>query len=334
MNRLRLFITAIAAVVLITSCDSRKPFHSASGMVWNTVYHITYSSNVLLDDSVQAVMRRVEMSLSVFNDSSVVSRINRGETDMTDSMFRRVFFESQRVNRISGGAFDPTVGALVDLWGFGTDGRDVPEPGYEAVDSARRLVGILECHIDSIGRITKKDPLTMMNFSAIAKGYGCDEIGRMFRRNGVDDYMVEIGGEIAVAGKSPRNSLWHISIEAPVECNDSVIHDGMGVVEVDSCGIATSGNYRNFRVMGGQSMGHTIDPSTGRPVKKEILSATVIAPECITADALATACMVLPLDSARAMIESQPGVAAMFITPGDTAQWSVHTTSRFPPIVY
>lgn len=316
------------------SCDTRKPFRSAEGMVWNTLYHITYASNVSLDDSIQAVMKRVEMSLSAFNDSSVVSRINRNEDMTADSMFRKVFLESQRISRISGGAFDPTVGPLVNLWGFGTEGHETEPPAAAAVDSARRLVGIDSCHLAQGGIIVKKDSLTTMNFSAIAKGFGCDEIGRMMHRNGVDDYMIEIGGEIAVAGKSPRGSMWRIKIDAPVECNDSVIHDGMGVIEVDSCGIATSGNYRNYRVIDGRSMGHTINPFTGEPALSEILSATVIAPECMTADALATACMILPLDSAVTMIESQPGVSAMFITAGDTTQWAVTRTAGFPGISF
>lgn len=319
-------------MVMIHSCDTRKPFRSAEGVVWNTVYHITYSSNVSLDDSIQAVMKMVEMSLSAFNNSSVVSRINRNESYATDSMFRKVFLESSRISAVSGGAFDPTVGALVNLWGFGTEGDKTDPPTAAVLDSARRLVGINDCRLDSAGFMVKKDSLTTFNFSAIAKGFGVDEIGRMMKRNGVDDYMIEIGGEIAVAGDSPRGSLWRIRIDAPVECADSVIHGNMGVVEVSDCGIATSGNYRNYRVIDGKSMGHTIDPFTGEPARSGILSVTVIAPECMTADALATACMVMPLDSAVAMVESQKGVSAMFVTAGDTAQWAVHLTAGFPTV--
>ncbi len=332
MKRIHFVSAILMMACMIYSCDTRKPFRSAEGVVWNTVYHITYASNVTLDDSIHRVMKRVEMSLSAFNDSSVVSRINRNESCTTDSMFRKVFLESQRVNRVSGGAFDPTVGALVNLWGFGTDGHETLPPTEEAVDSARRLVGINECRLDSAGRVVKKDSLTMMNFSAIAKGYGADAIGAMMKRNGVADYMIEIGGEIAVAGKSPRGSLWRIRIDAPVESADSVIHDNMGVIEVSDCGIATSGNYRNYRVIDGKSMGHTINPFTGKPALSGILSATVIAPECMTADALATACMIMPLDSAVAMIESQAGVSAMFVTAGDTARWAVTRTAGFPAV--
>lgn len=334
MKRLDYLVVSLLLLALLPGCDTTKPYRTAEGMVWNTLYHITYSSNVPLDDSIQAVMKRVEMSLSAFNDSSVVSRVNRGETMMTDSLFRRVFLESKRISGLSGGAFDPTVGPLINLWGFGTTGKDTEPPTAEAVDSARNLVGIAGCYLGEDGTIIKKNPLTVMNFSAIAKGFGCDEIGRMMRRNGVDSYMIEIGGEIAMSGKSPRGGLWRIKIDAPIECNDSIIHDGMGVIEVDSCGIATSGNYRNYRVIEGQSMGHTINPFTGEPARSGILSATVIAPECMTADALATACMIMPLDSAMAMIESQPGVSAMFVTAGDSTRWSIHRTRAFPNISF
>lgn len=330
MKKLSFAIVAAMIACMMHSCDTRKPFRSAEGMVWNTLYHITYASNVSLDDSIHAVMKRVEMSLSAFNDSSVVSRVNRNESVVVDSMFRKVFLESQRVSRVSGGAFDPTVGALINLWGFGTKGHDTTPPTEAQVDSAMQLVGIVDCRIDSAGCVAKKSPLTMINFSAIAKGYGADEIGRMMRRNGVDDYMIEIGGEIATGGKSPRGTLWRVRIDAPVESADSIIHDNMGVVEVTDCGIATSGNYRNFRVIDGKSMGHTINPFTGEPAVNGILSATVIAPECMTADALATACMIMPLDSATAMIESQKGVSAMFVTAGDTTKWAVHHTAGFP----
>lgn len=334
-NNLIIGISLILAMVAgMWSCDTSKPYRSAEGMVWNTIYHITYSSNAILDDSIHAVMKRVEMSLSAFNDSSTVSRINRGERMAADSMFMRVFNESRRINSASGGAFDPTVGPLINLWGFGTSGRDTEPPSREAIDSVLRYVGIADCRIDSLGDVEKKDSLTTFNFSAIAKGYGCDEIGRMMRRNGVTDYMIEIGGEIVAAGKSPRGTLWRIRIDAPVECNDSVVHDDMAVIEVDSCGIATSGNYRNYRVIDGKAMGHTIDPSTGSPAHYEILSATVVAPECMTADALATACMAMPLDSATSMIESMPGVSALFVTAGDSARWSLHPTVGFPKISY
>lgn len=335
MKTLIRFVGAIltgAFVCAAQSCDSRKPFHTMKGIVWNTTYSITYSSNVELDDSVTATMKRVEMSVSAFNDSSVVSRVNRGEDVMTDTLFRRVFAESQRINTLSRGAFDPTVGPLIELWGFGRN-REAAPPSQEAIDSASLSVGMAGCYLTHDLHVVKKTPDTRFNFSAIAKGYGCDMIGDMLRRNGVNDFMVEIGGEIVVSGRNPRGTSWRIMIDAPVESADSVVHQRMAVIEPDSCcGIATSGNYRNFHEVDGMVYGHTINPFTGRPAQSEVLSVTVIAPECITADALATACMVMPLDSARAMIRSVGGASALMVTGAPDGSRTIVTTPGFPPL--
>lgn len=326
------FTLSILIALMTTACDSQKPFRTVQGMVWNTMYHITYASNVSLDDSIQAVMKQVDNSLSVFNDSSLVSLINRTDSIPVDSLFKRVFLESQAINRISSGAFDPTVGPLIELWGFGKNKKVDHTPSQQEIDSVMESVGIDRCAIEE-GRIIKKSPSTKFNFSAIAKGYGCDLIGDMMRRNGVKNYMIEIGGEIALSGKSPHGGSWRIMVDAPIQNNDSVVHEQMAIIEVDSCGIATSGNYRNYHVIDGTAMGHSIDPFNGRPAITTILSATVIAPQCLTADALATACMIMPLDSAMAMIEKTPGAAALFVTATHNSEWSLHTTSRFPAIL-
>lgn len=329
LTRIAIFCLIIG---LTASCDTSKPYRTVQGMVWNTLYHITYSSNVPLDDSIQKVMKDVENSLSVFSDSSLVSRVNRGDSVVVDSMFLRVFIESQRINRLSAGAFDPTVGPLIELWGFGRNKSIDEAPDDSAIDSVMRTIGIDGCHLAG-DTLIKKTPVTKFNFSAIAKGYGCDMIGRMMERNGVDSYMIEIGGEIALNGRSPHGGSWRIMVDAPIESNDSLIHEQMAVIEVDSCGIATSGNYRNYHVVDGTTMGHTIDPFTGHPAVTTILSVTVIAPECLTADALATACMIMPLTEARKMIEAIPGASALFVTSAVDNRWELHTTSRFPKII-
>lgn len=333
------FSTALVIIgamlsAMLTACDTGKPFKRYEGVIWNTSFHITYASNVTLDDSILAVMRDVELSVSPYVAGSLVSRINRGETMQTDPIFRRVFEESRLVCRYSHGAFDPTLGPVIDLWGFGTKGHDCPAPSQEDIDSVMAGVGILDCSIDSTGLLTKKDRMTQFNFSAVAKGYGCDMIAEMLRRNGVVDYMVEIGGEIVVNGRSPHGTKWRIMIDAPVESSDSVVHQGLAVIEIDSCAVATSGNYRNYRVVDGRIVGHTIDPVTGAPAHSEVLSATVVAPRCIMADALATACMVMPLDSAMAMIEEIDGASAMMVTraPESSDSISLHITSGFPEI--
>lgn len=321
-------IFVLSGVIIgFVSCNGPKVYNSCEGSVWATSYHITYRSSRVLDDSIIEVMRRVEMSLSPFADSSLVSRINRNETAETDSLFRRIFIASQQVNRLSGGCYDPTVAPLVNLWGFGYK-KAVVEPRQEQIDSALRLVGIGRCTLEG-DRLKKLDPSTEFDFSSITKGYACDLIGEMLRRNGCSDYLVEIGGEVAVSGKNPQGEKWRIMIDAPVENDTAVVHKRLSVIAVTDCGVATSGNYRNFKKTSAGKTWHTISPSTGRPARSTTLSATVIAPNAMMADALATACMAMPLADAMCMIENLPDTEALLVTASPSG-YEKHVTGGFP----
>lgn len=299
-------------------------YRSAEGAVWNTTFHITYLSDRDMRDSIITVMKRVETSLSPFDSGSLISRINSGEGMETDSLIVRILAESHRIHRLSGGAFDPTVAPLVNLWGFGYRPGD-PEPSQMDIDSLLEFVGIDSCFIIDRGLMAKKRPSTEFNFSAITKGYGCDLVGEMLERNGIKDYMVEIGGEIAMSGRNPRGEKWHIMVDAPVEGDSVPVHERLAVVELTDCGVATSGNYRNYRETAAGKVWHTISPQTGRPALTDLLSATVIAPTCMTADALATSCMAMSGDSALRMIENIPGCEALLVTSE-----GVMTTRGFP----
>ncbi|MCC8036522.1 MAG: FAD:protein FMN transferase [Bacteroidales bacterium] len=335
-----LIIPCIAAICL-TACTTRPQWRETSGSAWNTYYHITYKAPVDLADSVIAVMRQVELSLSPFNPESRISKINRGESSQADSLILRVLLASQEVNRLSNGAFDPTVGPLINLWGFGEKGHGAWEPTQAQIDSALALVGIQQSSIDQHLIISKAHPGTTFNFSAITKGLGCDLVGEMLARNGATDYMVEIGGEIALRGFNPRGEKWRIMIEKPVDNDSTAERQSFDVIQATNCGIATSGNYRNFhRQASGQHLGHTISPATGHPISTKVLSATVIAPTCMIADALATAYMATPIQESQQLgataprdsiegfpIAPPPGVAVLLILP-DT----VITSPDFPPI--
>ncbi|MDE6371747.1 MAG: FAD:protein FMN transferase [Duncaniella sp.] len=316
----------LSVLAVLSGCE-RARWHNTEGMVWHTTYHITYKAESNLDDSILAVMNRVEMSLSPFAENSLVSAVNRGEDVEADTLLRRILAASQMVNRQSGGAFDPTVAPLVNLWGYGYKSTGV-EPTAEAVDSLLALVGIADCSLDAQGHVVKKHPDTEFNFSAITKGYGCDLVGEMLRRNGCDDYMVEIGGEIALSGLSPRGREWRIMVDAPIECDTAVVHERMAVMELTGKGVATSGNYRNYRDTPEGRTWHTISPVNGRPAVTDLLSATVVAPTCMLADAYATACMARNASEALTMIESLDGVEALVVTRD-----SVYRTPGFPRVM-
>ncbi len=307
-------ILYIAALALILSSCRREEYRTLEGAVWGTVYHITYRADRDLSDSVTAMMRRVELSLSMFDPASTVSRINRGETSEADSMFADVYALSARVNRLSGGFFDPTVAPLVDLWGFGRKGRDFAVPSQAAIDSVMTYVGF--AHTAMHGRqVVKDDPRVEFDFSAIAKGYGVDRVAEALRRAGATDYMVEIGGEVVAAGLNPRGKDWRIALDAPLPTapGDSIFD----VIQLRNQAVATSGNYRNYHDISPDSVfGHTINPLDGQAARRMSLSATVIAPTCALADALATACMMLPPERALALADSLPDVRIIIVSLG------------------
>ncbi|MCM1336520.1 MAG: FAD:protein FMN transferase [Candidatus Amulumruptor caecigallinarius] len=331
---LRQLLTWLTALICagLTACASGSSaapqWRSAEGVVWATTYHITYRAPADLSDSIIAAMRRVELSLSPFEPLSRISALNAGTDSVADALICRVFRRSVDVNEASAGMFDPTVGPLIELWGFGKNRIDSPAPSDSAINAALARVGILRCSIDSAGIIHKPHPATMFNFSAITKGLGVDEVAAALARGGATDWLVEIGGEMTLHGRNSRDRLWRVSVDAPLP-DSTATHRGLLTIDVTDCAIATSGNYRNFHhTPNGERVGHTISPRTGRPVASDILSATVIAHDCMTADALATACMALGSDSALVMVSRFPGAKALLVMEGDPLR--IVTTPGFP----
>lgn len=313
------------------SCVGKKV--EISGAAWGTSYHITYVGDRNLGDSIVAVMRDVESELSMFDSCSTVSRINRGEDLRVGEMFTEVFTLSKEISRRSGGAFDPTVGPLVNLWGFGYDkASSCQDPSDWQIDSALSTVGMEACRIEG-GKVLKKHARTVFDFSSIAKGYGVDAVAAMLRRNGCNDLLVEIGGEIVARGFNVSGRRWRVQIDAPsYDVNDLAGHSRMCVIELCDAAVATSGNYRNFRDTAGGRIGHTLDPRTGRPVNTSTVSATVVASSCAVADALATACMVLSPDEAMKLIDGIDGADVMIVTDDD-GSLSMIRSKGFPKIL-
>ena len=308
-----LSVAILAMAMAVAGCGSPQ-WRTASGSVWGTAYHITYESSDDLSDSIVAVMAEIGESLSMFSPTSNVSRINSGTTDSTDAHFKAVYDISRQVSEASGGKFDPTVAPLVDLWGFGRAGRDVPLPDSAQIAKALENVGIGKTDLHD-NRIDRHNRAVQFDFSAVAKGYGVEKVAEMLHRNGANNYMVEIGGEIQLKGHNPKGSKWRIQVDAPVQ--DSEPGDSaLTVLELTDCGIATSGNYRNYREYGSENtVGHTINPLTGHPAPNHLLSATVIAPGCAVADALATALMASEPDSIAAILNKFPSTRAIVVLP-------------------
>lgn len=307
------FVVAAFAVI---SCK-RSEYQQNSGLIWNTSYHITYAGPPSLSDSILSVLEGVGRSLNVFDSTSLVSRANRSESIVVDSHFRNVYQASVKANKASDGMFDPTLSPLITAWGFG--------PGHTPTADTMNIAGIMErvgidkTHLNG-DTLVKDNPDICFNFSAVAKGYACDAVAAMLRRNEVTDYLVEIGGEIAMGGVSPGRDMWKVSIDAPLESDSLITHDSSAILRVTDAGMATSGNYRNFRKENGRTLGHTISPKTGRPVTTDVVSATVIAPNAMDADAAATACMASGSEAAKKMIETL-GYDALLIL-ADSTVWT------------
>ena len=287
-------------------------FHREEGAIFGTFYHITYQSPHSLQDSVEAELRRVDASLSMFNPESTISRINSGTSQATDTLFRTVLALAQRVSFATNGAFDITVAPLVNAWGFGFKSGIMPDTA--TIDSLRQLVGFERIALDPDGRLVKADPRIVLDCSAIAKGFGVDRAAAVLRRHGVANYMVEIGGEVVCAGTNPKGEAWRVGVNKPVDDPTSTSNELDTVLTLTGRALATSGNYRNYYVTDdGRRVAHTIDPATGFPAHHSLLSATVVAPTCAEADAYATAFMVMGIDNAKALLPQLPHLQVYLI---------------------
>lgn len=320
------FLQAVLFISLIfgAAC-TRSGFQTSEGIIWNTSYHITYQGKPELEDSIISLLDEIGHSLNVFDSTSLVSKVNLTDTMVVDRHFINVYNTSRTIKSQSNGMFDPTLSPLIDAWGFGRG--HTPTADTARIAEIMPYVGLWKTYLRH-DTIIKEDPRINFNFSAIAKGYACDEVAAMFERNRVSNYLVEIGGEIAVGGVSPQSDLWKISIDRPLQGDSSVNHDSAAIIRVTDCGIATSGNYRNFRREGNSTLGHTLSPVTGRPVATDVISATVLAPNAMVADAAATACMAAGSETAKEMITNLKYEAVLILA--DSTVW---TTPGIAPML-
>jgi len=293
----------------------------SEGAVFGTFYHITYQADKDLQKGIDSTLAEVDNSLSPFNKKSIITAINNGEDVEVNDMFSHVFTLAKEVSSQTEGAFDITVAPLVNLWGFGF--KNMKNVTDNTVDSLLQYVGINTVSLVD-GKVIKEHPETMLDCSAIAKGYGVDAVGLYLEKMGIKNYMVEIGGEVRLRGNNPRGYLWSIGINKPVDDSLCVSTDIQQVVKTTDLSMATSGNYRNFYIKGGKKYAHTIDPRTGYPVQHSILSSTVLAKDCATADAYATSFMVLGLEGAKKVLKAHPELRVFFILSkddGTTEEW-------------
>ena len=316
MNKKRLIwqlpflILLIVGTILIIRNQNITPYHNDKGMVFGTTYSITYQADSSLHTSIKKELQKVDEALSPFNKQSVITAVNENRNMTVNKMFADVFLMAEKISEDTDGAFDITVAPLVNAWGFGF--KSGKHPSRHDIDSLKTIIGYKKVSLSDL-RVTKTDPRVMLDCSSIAKGYGSDAVAAMLERHGVKNYMVEIGGEIVTKGISQKRMPWKIGVTKPIDDSLSLSQEIQCIINVTDKAMATSGNYRNFYYHGGKKYAHTIDPKTGYPVQHSILSATVIANNCATADAYATAFMVMGMEKAQKLLERHPELMAYII---------------------
>jgi len=302
--KMKYFFPLFAFCLMSCTMQKTDKYSVIDGFTQGTTYHVVYeasskNSPEKVRQGLERLFNKVDRSLSIYNDSSVISRINSNMSNKTDSMFLEVFRLSADVWEKSSGAFDITVGPLVKAWGFGPDA--LKRFDKSRLDSLMALVGMGKVRIEG-DMVFKESPSMFIDMNAIAQGYTVDLAINYLKKLGIKDCLVEVGGEVRSSGDK-NGAGWNVGIDKPVDGNNDPGVEMEAIITLNNKALATSGNYRKFYVEDGIKYSHTIDPVTGYPARHTLLSATVFAADCATADAFATACMVVGKDSAISMIE-------------------------------
>ena len=312
MNRFFLPIPALFLLVFTFGCNREILVKENIGLTQGTTYSVKYHGTERdMQGSIDSLLIEIDKSMSLWLEFSTISRVNKSDTfEKVDPMFMKVLRRSLEINRESRGSFDATVGPLVSAFGFGPEG--IQSPDSSIVDSLVKLVGMDQIKV--VGRSVQLGKGQKLDFNAIAQGYSVDAVCTLLESAGISNYLVEIGGELRAKGVNGRNKAWIVGIDKPVEDLD-LTNRYQVIVSLSDASLATSGNYRKFHTNPetGEKYVHTINPVTGYPIQSELLSATIIARECMDADAYATACMVKGLDNARRWIGRMDGVEAYFV---------------------
>ena len=327
MKHLLLLLTVLCCI----ACTPQSTYRTDSGRVFGTYYKVIYQAPNNLHAGIKEAMQKVNASLSTFDSTSIISRINQNDTNVVvDSLFTVVFTTAQQVSEQTSGAFDITVAPLVNAWGFGFE--PTRTRSQATLDSLKACVGYQKISLTD-GKVSKQMPCVQLDASAIAKGLGCDVVAQYLESQGVEHYLVDIGGELKLKGQNDKGKNWRIGIQQPAEDSLLVSNDVAAILSLTDVGVATSGNYRQFYYQDGKKISHTIDPRTGTPCQHNLLSTTVVAPTTMLADAYATAFMVLgDRDSIEAVAKANQLAVYLLYAEQDTIQ-SVYNNLFAPYLV-
>ncbi len=326
-------ITFMICLLAVFSCEKGpQPHRALSGDAFGTTYTIYYFTNNEFDavKGVDSVIHAVNRSVSTYMPQSDISRINKGDSTLVvDKIFQEVFLLSEEVFIASEGYFDPTIGVLRNAYGFG-DVAPLSEINEVTLDSLRAYVGFDKVTLTSEGTIKKQRPEIYFDFNAVAKGYGIDRLGAYFSAKGVTNFLIELGGEILAAGSNThKGQPWVVGVESVSSDLENRGYDAL--VYLTDEAMASSGNYRKYRIdpATGKKYVHTIDPLTGMAKESNLTSATVIASNCATADAYATAFMAMGLERSKRLLENSEELEAYLTYLDTTGSPEVYMTEGF-----
>lgn len=324
----------LVGLVIFVSCQSKKELTKISfqGQAQGTYYMLTYfdNQNRNFQAEIDSILKEFDLSLSSWVPSSILSRVNRNESGVQlDQYFIDNFNLSERVAVETSGAFDCTIGPLIEAWGFGF--REGIELDRKMVDSIQEFVGFEKVKIEN-GMLLKADPRMELSFNAVAQGYAVDLLGEFLIELGVQNFIIDIGGEILARGQKPDGEPWHVGIQKPTKDEYGEIEADI-VIDLKNKGLVTSGSYRKYYERNDIRYSHMIDPATGYPVTHSLLSATVLANNCAEADAYATAFMIMGLEKAKAFVNKREDLEAYFISAGQGNKLETFSTKGLESLI-
>ena len=312
MLKVKIFLGLTIFAIVAASCSRKAEYIKYSGPTQGTMFNITYCSDANYNAEIDSLLQAFCRSLSNYDSTSLISRINRNETDSLDALAEEFFRVSKEVWANTDGYFDVTVAPIVNAWGFGWKRHETHIPDSTEIDSLLQHIGMDKLEIAN-GKIVKHDPDIQIITNAIAQGMSVDYVSDFLKSKGITNFLVEIGGEIYCSGINAKGAKWNIGVDKPIEGSGYEYRENQIVIHMSDMAVNTSGNYRKFIEEGGKKFGHSINPTTGYPAENEMISATVVYPDCIRSDAYATAFMVMGAEKAMKIVESIDGMEAYFI---------------------
>ena len=324
--KINLFV--IVLIIVFFGCNQKSKYYTHTGEAEGTIFHIKYEYKKPLNKEIDSLLNYFEDNLSIYRDSSLISEFNKSTADtfiFHNHLFADMLNKAFEIYKKTDGAFDITIANLVNAWGFGFEKIDNVDS--VVIDSIMQFTGMDKLCFVGDTMLIKKDSRIKIDGNAIAKGQSVDFVAKYFENLGIENYLVEIGGEIRVKGKNPKAKSWIIGIDKPIDDTTGFYRKLERMIRLSNGAVATSGNYRKFYVKNGIKYSHTINPVTGYPVRHSLLSVTVLAEDCITADALATALMVMGTDKAKSFLKNTD-VEALLIYD-DNGKYSIYYTLGF-----